>query len=297
MMACQSSELNAGDQLRGCALPQNLMEFGRMGCQPKEPVVNDPFRSVARELNLSDKVTEQLTEAILSRQIPPGEKLPSERALCEKFKVSRTVVREAVRSLSARGLVRVTSGRGVEVNELGSGHVADSMRLLVRGHEGLSYGKVNEVRTALEVQTAGLAAQRITTAGLAQLEQICDDHERSLQEEDLAAAGEFDFQFHRELTRAADNDLLLGMLDSISDVLHEVRHQALTRPHVGEEGLRAHRRILKAVKSGNVNASREAMAQHLAEAERVWREGSQGAKGSPKSTSRKPQAKTMRDRV
>lgn len=67
------------------------------------------FRSLPRELSLSDKVTEQITEAIVSRQVQPGERLPSERELGARFNVSRTVIREAVRSLAARGLVRVTS--------------------------------------------------------------------------------------------------------------------------------------------------------------------------------------------
>jgi DNA-binding FadR family transcriptional regulator len=60
------------------------------------------------------------------------------------------------------------------------------------------------------------------------------------------------------------------MLDSIADVLREVRSQALRVPHASEEGLKAHRRILKGVKSGNASAARSAMAEHLAEAERVW---------------------------
>ena len=197
---------------------------------------SQPFRGISRNLSLSDKVVEQLTEAIVSRQLAPGERLPSERDLGEKFKVSRTVVREAIRSLAARGLIRVTSGRGVEVNELGSENVADSMRLLVRGREGLDYGKVNEVRTALEVQTAGLAAQRARPEDVERLERLCDDHERSLRDGDMATASELDFQFHRELTRASGNDLLLGMLDSISDVLREVRNQSMNLPHVGEEG-------------------------------------------------------------
>jgi GntR family transcriptional repressor for pyruvate dehydrogenase complex len=236
---------------------------------------SQPFRGISRNLSLSDKVVEQLTEAIVSRQLAPGDRLPSERDLGEKFKVSRTVVREAIRSLAARGLIRVTSGRGVEVNELGSENVADSMRLLVRGREGLDYGKVNEVRTVLEVQTAGLAAQRAKPEDLERLERLCDDHERSLKTGDLAAAAEHDFQFHRELTRASGNELLLGMLDSISDVLREVRNQAMTRPHVGEEGLEAHRRILKTLKAGSPKAAQSAMAKHLAEAERVWRSASQ----------------------
>jgi len=230
-----------------------------------------PFTSVAREPSLSDKVAELLTEAIVSRQIRAGERLPSERDLGDKFKVSRTVIREAVRSLAARGLVRVTSGRGVEVNEFGAGDVAASMRLLVRGHDGLDYGKVNEVRSAVEVQVAGLAAQRALPADLELLQRICDDHERSLKSGDLAAAAELDFQFHRELTRSSGNELLLAMLDSIADVLREVRNQSMTEPHVGEEGLRAHRRILKAVRDRKPDVARTAMIDHLAEAEKIWR--------------------------
>jgi GntR family transcriptional repressor for pyruvate dehydrogenase complex len=247
------------------------------------------FESVSRTPSLADKVAEQLTEAIVSRKILPGERLPSERDLGEKFKVSRTVVREAVRSLVARGLVRVTSGRGVEVSEIDGSNVAASMRLLVRGHEGLDYGKVHEVRTALEVQTAGLAAERARPEDVARLRQLCDDYQRSLEQRDFATASELDFQFHRELTRATDNELLLAMLDSIADVLREVRTQGITRPHVAEEGLRAHLRILKCVSSGKPEAAREAMSEHLAEAERVWR----GLGGAPvKSARRKAKAKT-----
>jgi len=236
------------------------------------------FSSVARGPSLSDMLTEQLTEAIVSKRLRPGERLPSERDLGEKFKVSRTVVREAVRSLAAQGLVRVTSGRGVEVREINSVNVAASMRLLVRGHDRLDYGKVNEVRTAVEVQTAGLAALRARPEDVQRLQQLCDEHQRSLEEGDLANASELDFQFHRELTRATDNELLLAMLDSISDVLREVRNQSMNLPHVGEEGLRAHRRILKWVSAGKPAAARQAMAEHLAEAERVWQGASRPVK-------------------
>ena len=246
-----------------------------------------PFRSVPRAPSLSDRVAEQLTEAIVSRKIPPGERLPSERELGEKFKVSRTVIREAVRSLAARGLVRVTSGRGVEVSEVNSGNVAASMRLMVRGHEGLDYGKVHEVRVAVEIQTAGLAAQRARPEDLQRLRELCDEHQRSIKSGDMAAASELDFQFHRELTRASDNELLLAMLDSIADVLREVRNQSVAQPHVAEEGLRAHRRILKCVSAGDPAAARAAMTRHLAEAERVWRSGPRDSKAaSSKSKSK-----------
>jgi len=157
------------------------------------------------------------------------------------------------------------------------------MRRLVRGHEGLDYGKVHEVRTAVEVQTAGLAAERAKPEDVARLRQLCDDYERTLENGDIAAASELDFQFHRELTRATENELLLAMLDSISDVLREVRAQSMKQPHVGEEGLQAHRRILKCVSSGNSEAARAAMAEHLEEAQRVW----QGVSRRPNRRRRK----------
>jgi GntR family transcriptional repressor for pyruvate dehydrogenase complex len=161
----------------------------------------------------------------------------------------------------------------VEVNEIDGSGVADSMRLLVRGHEGLDYAKVHEVRTALEVQTAGLAAERATPEDIARLKKLCEDYAKSLEKRDFATASELDFQFHRELMRATDNELLLAMLDSIADVLREVRTQSIGRPHVGEEGLKAHLRILKSVSAGKADAARQAMSDHLAQAASVWRGG------------------------
>jgi NAD(P)-dependent dehydrogenase (short-subunit alcohol dehydrogenase family)/DNA-binding FadR family transcriptional regulator len=175
------------------------------------------FSNLVREPSLSDKVSELLTDAITSGKLRPGDRLPAERELGDQFGVSRTVIREAVRSLAARGLVRVTSGRGIEVSRINSGTVAASMRLLVRGHEGLDYGKVHEARTAVEVQAAGLAALLASPEDLSRLRQVCDDQQHSLEAGDLAAASEHDYQFHRELSRASGNELQLAMLDSISD--------------------------------------------------------------------------------
>lgn len=245
-----------------------------------------PFSSLPRSPSLSDRVAELLTEAIVSRRIKPKERLPSERELGEKFKVSRTVVREAVRSIAAQGLVRVTAGRGVEVNELDSGPLVTSMRLFVRGYEGVDYAKVHEVRTAVEVQTAGLAAQRAKPEDIARLKRLCDDYQAGLERRDFAGVSELDYQFHRELTRATHNELLLAMLDSISEVLREVRTQSVERPHVAEDGLLAHRRILKCVAAGKAEAARAAMIEHLAEAERVW----QGLARRPIRRPRRPPA-------
>jgi GntR family transcriptional repressor for pyruvate dehydrogenase complex len=226
--------------------------------------------SVQRELRLSDKVAEQLTDAILSGQIPAGSRLPSERELGDQLKVSRTVIREAVRSLAALGLVNVTAGRGVEV-------AADpkaanpSMRLMVRGYGEIDYGTVHEVRVPIEVQAAGLAARRATKKDIARLRKLCDRHAVHIANGDLPAAVEEDYAFHNEIATLAGNPLLKALYGSLSEVLNEVRTPARQSAEVAESGLRAHRWLLECMAAKDEVAARGAMERHLTEAERIWR--------------------------
>jgi GntR family transcriptional regulator, transcriptional repressor for pyruvate dehydrogenase complex len=165
----------------------------------------------------------------------------------------------------------VTSGRGVDVAEFQSGTVTDSMKLLVRGHEDLDYGKVHEVRAALEVLTAGLAAQRAQPKDVERMQVQCELMEAALDRGDSAEASECDFEFHREITRAAGNELLVAMLDSVADVLKEVRVRAMVHRNVALAGLKAHRRLLNCISQRKPEAARAAMEAHLAEAARAWR--------------------------
>jgi GntR family transcriptional repressor for pyruvate dehydrogenase complex len=168
--------------------------------------------------------------------------------------------------------------------------MVQTMRLIVRGHEGLDYGKVNEARMAVEVQTAGLAAERAKNSDIERLKGLCDTHAHALEQGDLAGASDADFEFHRVLTRAAGNELLVVMLDSISDVLREVRQQAVAgAPHASEDGLKAHRRILKFIIDHNADGARGAMVEHLREAERLWRLGARAiARTSKRAVKTKP---------
>ena len=169
------------------------------------------FESVRRDSRLSDKVTEQLTDAITSGQLPVGSRLPSERELGEQFQVSRTVIREAVRSLAALGLVTVTAGRGVEVKNDRKPAATHSMRLVVRGYGEMDYGKVHEVRLPLEVQVAALAAQRAGPADIESLRASCDRHAEQIAAGDLSAAGETDLAFHDEIARITENPLMMAL--------------------------------------------------------------------------------------
>src|SRR5919201_3639824 len=130
----------------------------------------DLFGPVTREPRLSDKVAEMMRQTILSRQLSPGTPLPSERELGEQFGVSRTVIREAVRALAAKGIVEVRTGSGLRVASVDEATALESLTWYIRGGQ-IEYSDVHEVRSAIEVEMAGLAAERRT-----------EDQLRALQE-------------------------------------------------------------------------------------------------------------------
>lgn len=228
------------------------------------------FEPVARNRRLSDKVADQLLALITSPEVPAGSRLASERELSDQFGVSRTVIREAIRSLAGKGVIEVRAGSGLHVAKVGAAQVSESMNLFLRGWGPIPYGKINEVRMTLEIQTARLAAERATEADLAELRRHC---ERMAQlEHDVEAASVEDVEFHRAIARATHNELFLVMLDSIGDVLLEIRRATLGVPGRVRDGVAYHRRILERVSAHDVAGGEAGMREHLEDALAVWRD-------------------------
>ena len=120
---------------------------------------------------MSDKVADTMLETILSQGLQAGDQLPSERELGEQFGVSRTVVREAVRALVAKGVIEVRSGSGLRVAAVDAAAVTESMSLFLRGGS-FGFEQVHEVRALLEVHIARLAAERRTDVDLRRLREM-----------------------------------------------------------------------------------------------------------------------------
>ena len=134
-----------------------------------------------------------MLKTILSERLNVGDRLPSERELGEQFGVSRTVVREAVRALAAKGVIEVRTGSGLRVAAVDAAAVRESMSLFLHGI-GLDFEKVHEVRSLLEVHLAGLAAERASDDDIAQLRET---HKRMSAAADVEAASLIDLEFHR----------------------------------------------------------------------------------------------------
>ena len=231
---------------------------------------DDLFQAVPREATLASRVTDQLEKLIVANRLQPGDRLPSERELAQQFGVSRTVIREAVRALAAKGLLEVQSGSGTTVRSPSTQSISQSLTLLLRlGQSPLEYEKVHEVRRLLEVEIAGLAAQRRTDDDLAKIEAIV--HEMAQLQENLEELALKDVAFHTALAQATHNELFVVLLDSVVDVMIQVRQMGIAVPGSREYALEAHRQIFEQVKAGNAEAARRAMAEHIAMSETIFR--------------------------
>jgi GntR family transcriptional repressor for pyruvate dehydrogenase complex len=225
------------------------------------------FEQVAREPRLSDKVAEMMLETILSNRLSVGDRLPSERELGEQFGVSRTVVREAVRELVAKGVIEVRSGSGLRVAAVNASAVSETMSLFLRGG-ALDFEKVHEVRRVLEVHIAALAAERALPEDVDALRAV---HERMQAESgDVEAAARDDLEFHRVIARSTHNELYLVLLDSIGGSQIDIRRENLSSGSAPAT-LEQHARVLDRIAAHDGDGAREAMAAHLDGVAAWWR--------------------------
>jgi GntR family transcriptional regulator, transcriptional repressor for pyruvate dehydrogenase complex len=236
------------------------------------PSTPGPFPRVEREEVLSNRVARMLLERVLLGELPPGAELPSERELSEQFGVSRTVVREAIRSLSGKGVIDKRNGRKARIGRVSHSQAVESMQLFIRGRQqvpgGLPYAKVHEVRRMLEMTVVELAATRATPEDVRRLGKMYE--QMRVAGDDLARLPQLDVEFHRAIAEMSGNELFVIMLDSIGGVLTEIREQTLGIPGRPASALAYHQAILAAIEQGDPEAARSAMEDHLNESARVW---------------------------
>jgi GntR family transcriptional repressor for pyruvate dehydrogenase complex len=229
------------------------------------------FTSVPRAPRLSEKVAETITEAIVSQELAAGTRLPTERDLGEQFGVSRTVIREAMKALAAKGLVEVQAGSGVRVAGVKHDAVTESLSLYLRGQSDgglIDYEKVHEIRAVLEVEMAASAAERRTGEEVERLTEACDGVEAAKGDVDLAAIR--DVEFHRAIGMATHNEFYVVLLDALGGILVQVRRTNLVKPSGRRRTITQHREILDAIVNGDPDAAREKMRRHLDSVRQLW---------------------------
>lgn len=227
---------------------------------------------VERKPKLSERVVTALRHQVLAGEISPGQKLPTEGRLTETFGVSRTVIREAIASLAADGLVEPRQGAGVFVLEHPTVAFGSLSHEIKKVSQALN---VLEVRMGIEIESAGLAAERRNAAQEALIQEAFFEFERLLNL--CEPTGKADFAFHREIASATNNPFYVEILDALGDrtipcdrkfpwysgdVLSVEYLAGLQREHV---------LVLNAISAGDPQAAREAMRAHLIAAQNRYR--------------------------
>jgi GntR family transcriptional regulator, transcriptional repressor for pyruvate dehydrogenase complex len=221
------------------------------------------FTPVSSGARLSDQVAQQLAAQIQRGRIAPGDKLPAEARLVEQFKVSRTVLREAVSRLKSLGLVDSRQGSGVYVSasppyaplNFDAKH-SDSRGAVVQ---------MAEVRRALEAEAAGLAAERRTAADVKKLTRAVQLLDRAVK-----AGGngvEEDLQFHQAIADAAHNPFLIGTLDYLAQFMRGAigvtRANEARRADFAAQVREEHAAVVFAIEAGEVAKARQAASRHM----------------------------------
>jgi DNA-binding FadR family transcriptional regulator len=224
--------------------------------------VASPFRDVGQKERLVDRVVTEIERAIVAGQLTPETNLPPERVLALQLGVSRTVVREAVRILMAKGLLEARHGLGTRVRQVTRQQLAEPLSLLLQTSRGsITFEHLYQVCSILEIENAGLAAAQATPEDIDLLRQAVVAMESAQETPALLAAR--DAAFHLTLAKLTHNPLMVILIDSIFDVLRE--HILLMTPRLDPryDILPYHIAIFERVAAKNEEGARQAMREHF----------------------------------
>ena len=210
---------------------------------------------------LYEQIVKQIEESILKGALKPGDQLPAERDLAQQFGVSRTAVREAVKTLREKGLVESYSGRGTFITNGTSQAIKQSLDFMMRIGQQDGLVQLAEVRQILEPEIVALAASRVQEQHLAMMREAVAVMDEALRDPD--AYIEADLDFHLSLAEAAENPIILSLIDSIVGLLREQRLRIFYVDGGPDRGQYHHKRILEAVEQRDEDRARDAMRAHL----------------------------------
>jgi GntR family transcriptional repressor for pyruvate dehydrogenase complex len=215
-------------------------------------------------------VARQLLQLLTHGDLAPGARLPAERTLAERLGVGRSAVREAIASLEILGVVQVRPGSGTYLQGSASELLPKTLSwgLMLAGSRT---GELVEVRSGLETQAVVLAAERATDAEIKSLQKYVDRMAESL---DLPARFiDADVRFHATIARAARNEVLADLLQTVRSLLRLWTERGLSTREQAEDAHREHVLIFEAIAAHDSERAAEAMQRHMQTAgERVLAE-------------------------
>ena len=233
--------------------------------------MDDIFKNIGNKLTLSQRIERTLEEAIREKKLIVGSKLPTEREMCESFGVSRTALREAIRRLSARGLITIQKGSGMYVSEIKIEDAIDTLNL----YYDLKFDKnllaqIIEVRSVFEPEIARLAALNRTDKNLNELSKILAEFEAS-DPDNTQLETDLDNSFHLAISKATLNPIVQMTMEPIYSLLPRMRNYIYGNID-GEKNftLKSHRALLDAIQKQDGEQAQLIMKDHLERTQEIY---------------------------
>ncbi len=221
-----------------------------------------PFAELAQREKLSVQVSRQIEQAILEARFAPDSLLPSEAELCRSFGVSRTVIREALQQLKARGMVRSKPGSGSYVSAVSLGDLERCLEQLSRRSvEARAFLELLDLRLLIEVELVSRVAAAPSEKLLKALSQALVVMKKSYLDHEAFAAA--DHAFHAAIMDGAEHQLFSAILKPLSPLGHSYRLETYDSRATLEQVVREHTEIYRGIQAKNGERARRAMTAHL----------------------------------
>jgi DNA-binding FadR family transcriptional regulator len=227
------------------------------------------INSSSASVYLPDEIANKLSRLIQAQKLAPGDRLPSERGLCEQFSVSRPVIREALSRLKSEGLISIKRGVGVFVTERDP---RDAFKIQdIDIDEKISITHVMELISTVEVAATRLAAERRTNEDLKQIRKCLIGMEYAIASDRLG--DEEDYEFHQAIVLATHNPYFKTLSQHIEHTARRMirRLRSNTKTHhtnLIEAVQTEHQTIFNAIQAGDPAAAEQAARKHLENAEK-----------------------------
>jgi len=220
--------------------------------------------------NLKTRVYDLLLDLIVDGKYRDNDMLPPERILCEELGVSRTVVREAIKSLETRGILTVIHGKGIKVNPTTSHDISNAFMLyLRRQNRDVSMKDLMEVRYAIETEIAFQAAAKADEEDIKNLQSILELNEQAINQVEKFVV--LDLDYHLKLACITRNIIFITIMDALVIPLRKSREETVSAPD-NVRAFKEHRAIFDSIKEHNSEKAKKSMLDHLYHVETVLRE-------------------------
>lgn len=219
--------------------------------------------------SVAKQVTNIVTQQIIDGEFGIGDYLPTEEEMCKEFGIGRSSVREAIKTLESKGLVRKMQGKGVIVIDETLQATSDMLRITL-DYKKISLHDMIDFRESMEIRLAELAAIKATNEQIAAIKKSLDAMKQNIDSyEDFA---QYDHLFHEQIAEASGNSVSILIVKSLRPLLHKQISHTIQPDFDPMQVIKFHEEIYNAISTHQPIAASKAMAAHLDETHRIARE-------------------------